>query len=71
MVLGLRDILDDAPAIWAELGSDRWRDAPELFDRTLRVRIEGLLCTEPVPEAVTFETLVRPTTLDVAVRQAS
>lgn len=34
MVLGLRDILDDAPAIWAELGSDRWRDAPELFDRT-------------------------------------
>lgn len=44
---------------------------PELFDRTLRVRIEGLLCTEPVPEAVTFETLVRPSTLDVAVRQAS
>lgn len=44
---------------------------PELFDRTLRVRIEGLLRTEPVPEAVTFETLVRPTTLDVAVRQAS
>lgn len=44
---------------------------PELFDRTLRVRIEALLRTDPVPEAVTFETLVRPTTLDVAVRQAS
>ena len=44
---------------------------PDLFDRTLRVRIEALLCTDPVPEAITFETLVRPTTLDVAVRQAS
>lgn len=44
---------------------------PELLDRALRVRIEGLLRTEPVPEAVTFETLVRPNTLDVAVRQAS
>lgn len=44
---------------------------PELFDRTLRVRIEALLRTDPVPEHVTFETLVRPTTLDVAVRSAS
>jgi len=44
---------------------------PELFDRTLRVRIEALLRTDPVPETITFETLVRPTTLDVAVRQTS
>lgn len=44
---------------------------PDLFDRTLRVRIEALLRTDPVPETVTFETLVRPTTLDVAVRQTS
>ena len=44
---------------------------PELFDRTLRVRIEALLRTDPVPEQVTFETLVRPTTLDVSVRQSS
>jgi type VI secretion system protein ImpF len=44
---------------------------PELFDRTLRVRIEALLRTDPVPEIITFETLVRPTTLDVAVRETS
>lgn len=44
---------------------------PELFDRTLRVRIEALLRTDPVPEPVAFETLVRPSTLDVSVRPSS
>lgn len=43
----------------------------ELFDRTLRVRIEAVLRTDPVPEAITFETLVRPSTLDVAVAQGT
>lgn len=43
------------------------RDA--LLDRTLRIRIEAVLRSDPVPEHVTFETLLRPTTLEIAVRE--
>jgi type VI secretion system protein ImpF len=41
----------------------------ELLDRSLRVRIDAVLRTDPVPEQVSFETVVRPTTLDVTVRE--
>ncbi|MBW8270241.1 type VI secretion system baseplate subunit TssE [Caldovatus aquaticus] len=41
----------------------------ELLDRSLRIRIDAVLRTDPVPEQVTFETVVRPTTLDVTVRE--
>lgn len=43
----------------------------ELLDRSLRIRIDAVLRTDPVPEQVTFETVVRPTTLDVTVREGS
>lgn len=46
------------------------RETREQIDRTLRVRIEAVLRSEPIPEAVTFETTLRPLTLDVAVREA-
>jgi len=42
----------------------------EALDRVLRLRIEAVLRTDPVPEHISFETLVRPTTLDVAVRES-
>lgn len=45
------------------------RDEREAIDRVLRLRIEAILRTDPVPEHISFETLVRPTTLDVAVRE--
>ena len=41
----------------------------ESIDRVLRLRIEAVLRTDPVPDHISFETLVRPTTLDVAVRE--
>lgn len=41
----------------------------EAIDRVLRLRIEAVLRTDPVPEQISFETVVRPTTLDVAVRE--
>lgn len=41
-----------------------------LLDRTLRIRIEAVLRSDPIPEQITFDTLLRPTTLDVAVREA-
>lgn len=41
----------------------------ESIDRVLRLRIEAVLRTDPVPEHISFETVVRPTTLDVAVRE--
>ncbi|MBX9700260.1 MAG: type VI secretion system baseplate subunit TssE [Acetobacteraceae bacterium] len=41
-----------------------------LIDRTLRIRVEAVLRSDPVPEQVSFETMLRPTTLDVAVREA-
>jgi len=43
----------------------------ELLDRSLRVRIDAILRTDPVPEQVSFETVVRPTTLDVTVREGA
>jgi type VI secretion system protein ImpF len=46
------------------------RNEGESIDRVLRLRIEAVLRTDPVPEHISFETVVRPTTLDVAVREA-
>jgi type VI secretion system protein ImpF len=39
-----------------------------LVDRTLRIKVEAVLRSDPVPEPVSFETMLRPATLDVAVR---
>jgi type VI secretion system protein ImpF len=44
-------------------------ETPEHLETTLRLRIEAVLHAEPAPEAVTFDTLVDPTTDDVVVRQ--
>ena len=44
-------------------------DTQERLETTLRLRIEAVLHAEPAPEAVTFDTLVDPTTDDVVVRQ--
>jgi len=46
------------------------KDERDSIDRVLRLRIEAILRTDPVPEHISFETLVRPTTLDVAVRES-
>jgi type VI secretion system protein ImpF len=46
------------------------REKSELIDRTLRLRVEAVLRSDPVPEQITFETLLRPVTLDVAVRES-
>jgi type VI secretion system protein ImpF len=43
-------------------------DGRERLDTTLRLRIEAVLHAEPAPEAVTFDTLVDPTTDDIVVR---
>lgn len=43
-------------------------DTQERLETTLRLRIEAMLHAEPAPEAVTFDTLVDPTTDDVVVR---
>ena len=43
-------------------------DAKERLETTLRLRIEAVLHAEPAPEAVTFDTLVDPTTDDITVR---
>lgn len=40
-----------------------------LIDRTLRIKVEAVLRSDPVPEPIAFETLLRPATLDVAVRE--
>jgi len=45
------------------------KEERESIDRVLRIRIEAILRTDPVPEQISFETVVRPTTLDVAVRE--
>ncbi len=42
----------------------------ELLDRSLKLRIDAVLRTDPIPEQVSFETVLRPVTLDVAVREA-
>lgn len=44
------------------------RETREPFDRTLRIRVEAVLRSDPVPEQIAFETVLRPVTLDVAVR---
>lgn len=41
-----------------------------LVDRTLRIKVEAVLRSDPVPEPVSFETVLRPATLDVAVRES-
>lgn len=46
------------------------RDRAEVPDRTLRLRVEAVLRSDPVPEQITFETQLRPVTLDVAVRES-
>lgn len=43
-------------------------DVRERLETTLRLRIEAVLHAEPAPEAVTFDTLVDPTTDDIMVR---
>jgi type VI secretion system protein ImpF len=43
-------------------------DSKERLEATLRLRIEAVLHAEPAPEAVTFDTLVDPTTDDITVR---
>jgi type VI secretion system protein ImpF len=43
-------------------------DAQERLETTLRLRIEAVMYAEPAPEAVTFDTVVDPTTDDVLVR---
>ncbi|WP_419897442.1 type VI secretion system baseplate subunit TssE [Roseomonas sp. USHLN139] len=44
---------------------DRQRDQ---LDRVLRLRVEAVLRTDPAPEQIAFETVLRPATLDVTVR---
>ena len=39
------------------------------LDRSLRLRVEAVLRTDPVPEQVAFETVLRPATLDAVVRE--
>lgn len=43
-------------------------DSRERLENTLRLRIDAVLHADPAPEAVTFDTLIDPTTDDVQVR---
>jgi type VI secretion system protein ImpF len=43
-------------------------DTREQLETTLRLRIDAVMHAEPAPEAVTFDTVVDPTTDDVLVR---
>ncbi|HVC60404.1 MAG TPA: type VI secretion system baseplate subunit TssE [Acetobacteraceae bacterium] len=43
-------------------------DARENLETTLRLRIDAVMHADPAPEAVTFDTVVDPTTDDVLVR---
>ncbi len=43
-------------------------DTSDRLEATLRLRIEAVVHAEPAPEAVTFDTLVDPTTDDIVVR---
>lgn len=45
------------------------RDQRTLPDRSLRISVEAVLRSDPVPEQVTFETMLRPVTMHVAVRE--
>ena len=44
-------------------------DARDRLETTLRLRIDAVLHADPAPEAVTFDTVVDPTTDDVLVRR--
>ncbi len=46
-------------------------DNQDRLETTLRLRIEAVVHAEPAPEAVTYDTLVDPTTDDVVVRHGS
>ena len=46
------------------------RENRDLLDRTLRLRVEAVLRSDPVAEHITFETMLRPVTLDVSVRES-
>jgi type VI secretion system protein ImpF len=46
------------------------REQRELMDRTLRIRIEAVLRSDPIPEQVIFDTVLRPVTMDVSVRES-
>jgi type VI secretion system protein ImpF len=46
-------------------------DPQDRLETTLRLRIEAVVQAEPAPEAVTFDTLVDPTTDDVVVRHGN
>lgn len=43
----------------------------EMIDRTLRLRIDGLLHATPAPEPVVFDSAVEPATGNIEVRRAS
>jgi type VI secretion system protein ImpF len=43
-------------------------DTGNPLEATLRLRIEGLLCTEPAPEPIAFDTLVEAATAEVQVK---
>ncbi|SDD69868.1 type VI secretion system baseplate subunit TssE [Belnapia rosea] len=45
------------------------RERADTLDRTLRLRVEAVLRSDPVPEQISFETKLRPVTLDVSVRE--
>jgi type VI secretion system protein ImpF len=45
------------------VGEDDW------LGGTLRMKVDGVLRADPVPEAVSFETLLEPVTRDVTVRE--
>jgi type VI secretion system protein ImpF len=44
-------------------------EEPENLGRALRLKVEGALRADPVPEPVSFETLLEPVTRDVTVRE--
>jgi type VI secretion system protein ImpF len=46
-------------------------DPQDRLETTLRLRIEAVVHAEPAPEAVTFDTLVDPSTDDVVVRHGN
>ena len=46
-------------------------DTRQRLETTLRLRIDAVLHAEPAPEAITFDTLVDPTTDDIVVRQGT
>jgi len=43
-------------------------EGDEQLEATLRLRVDALLCAEPAPELIAFDTLVDPATAEIAVR---